>query len=229
MPVAEEKVYQWETGWKTRFLDDRVQLNGAAFYSKAEDQQLTFFIPSGAAGTATALLNAGQSRIRGWEMELQTVPVDGLDVRLTWGWTASDFVEFIDDTGTDIKDQNSLSIEPKRTYSAVATYTFPESSIGTFILTGSFAWRGAQSFILNRAQADLEDANSYGLFGARAQLMDAFGYEGISLTLSGQNVADRVYRTNGVTFPFPFGATWSGNTYGDPRHLLFEVSYEFGG
>ena len=45
--------------------------------------------------TSTVLANAGRSRIRGWEMELQTVPIDGLDVRLTYGWIDSDFVEFI--------------------------------------------------------------------------------------------------------------------------------------
>ena len=229
-PVAEEKVYQWEAGWKTRFFDDRVQFNGAGFYSKAKDQQLTFFVPSGGGGTATSLVNAGESRIRGWEMELQTVPVDGLDIRLTWGWTDSDFVEFIDNTGANVKDQNELSIEPKRTYSAVANYTFPECDMGTFIMTGTFVWRGEQSYILNRAQAALQDGHSYGLFGARLQLVDAFGWDGITFSLSGQNIADRVYRTNGVTFPFapPF-VQWAGNTYGDPRHALFEVSYEFGG
>jgi iron complex outermembrane receptor protein len=236
-PVAEEKVFQWEAGWKTRFLDDRVQFNGAGFYTKAKDQQLTFFAPSPGGGTATVLANAGQSRIRGWEMELQTVPIDGLDVRLTYGWVESDFVEFIaldTDPGSptfgtiaNIADQNALSIQPKRTYSAIATYTFPESSIGTLIVTGSFAWRGAQSFILNRRQADLQDENSYGLFGARIALEDAFGYDGVALTLTGTNIADRLYRTNGVTFPFG-PAEWAGNTYGDPRHLLLEVSYDWG-
>lgn len=237
-PVDEEKVYQWEAGWKTRFLDDRVQFNGAGFYSEARDQQATFFLVSGLT-TSTVLANAGKSRIRGWEMELQTVPLDGLDVRLTWGWIDSDYTEFIAfdaDPGSpgfgtvhDIKDQNSLSIEPKRTYSAVATYTFPESSLGTLILTGSFAWRGEQSFILNRRQAALEDQNSYGIFGGRIQLRDAFGCDGISLSLTGTNVADRIYRTNGITFPFGPGVEWSGNTYGDPRHVLFEISYDFGG
>jgi iron complex outermembrane receptor protein len=236
-PVDEEKVYQWEVGWKTHFFDSRVQLNGSAFYSEAKDQQLTFFVPTGGGGTATVIANAGKSRIRGWEMELQSVPIDGLELRLGWGWTNSDLIEFIAldldplsptfGTVADVADQNHLSIEPQRTYSAVATYTFPECAAGVFSVTGTFAWRGEQSFILNRRQADLQDQNSYGVFGARLLLADAFGWDGVSFSLTGLNLGDRVYRTNGVTFPFGAGVEWAGNTYGDPRHVLFELNYEY--
>ncbi len=231
-PFKEETVSQWETGMKTRWLDNRLQINWSGFYSEYDDQQIAIFTPS--SGTSTFILNAGKSRIRGYEIDVRAVPIDGLTLYLTHGFTRADFSEFIGVDPTNpgpgvqnLADQQDFATQPKRTYAGAATYTFPATDLGTLVVTGKFQRMDRLSFLTNKAQARAIKASHWTTYGARVALENALGHEGLTLALIGQNLTDRDYRTNGINFSSAlYGA---GHNYGDPRHLAFELSYEFGG
>lgn len=81
-PIVEpEKATAFELGAKARLLDDRLALNGAAFWEKIDDIQATLFDPSNTSSFSFVLQNAGSLKTRGFEADalLSITP----DFRLT--------------------------------------------------------------------------------------------------------------------------------------------------
>ncbi|WP_404476666.1 TonB-dependent receptor [Novosphingobium sp. BL-52-GroH] len=65
-PYGPENITAYEIGSKNRFLDDKLQLNLAAFYYDYTDQQVLQFV-----GSQTIIQNAGKSEYYGAEAEVQ--------------------------------------------------------------------------------------------------------------------------------------------------------------
>ena len=84
IPFAPEKITAYEVGFKSDFLNRRVRLNGAAFVNDYSGLQ----IPVSACPTApcAARLNAGDARVKGFELELTARPADGflIDAALSY-------------------------------------------------------------------------------------------------------------------------------------------------
>lgn len=77
----EEKATTWEAGIKSTLLDRHLQLNAALFSTKYRDIQLNIQI-----GTSPTIANAGDARIRGFELEMVAAPVDGLTINGAIGY-----------------------------------------------------------------------------------------------------------------------------------------------
>lgn len=77
-----ERVLTYEAGLKSQFLDDRVQLNVAAFYYDYKNLQLprfTLLPPPAPAGSGSNIIsNAAKSTIKGVEAALALAPLPGL-------------------------------------------------------------------------------------------------------------------------------------------------------
>lgn len=82
LPFDPEKVKTYEVGLKTEFLEHRVRVNLAGFSTDYDNMQLTVFEHLGAPVT----LNAGDSRIKGAELELVATPVPGLELSYSLGY-----------------------------------------------------------------------------------------------------------------------------------------------
>ncbi|TIX49273.1 TonB-dependent receptor [Alteraurantiacibacter aquimixticola] len=82
VPFGPEELVAYEVGLKTDLLDRRLRANLSAFLNKFTDIQTGVNIcPTGVPGTETpsaCRVNAGDADIRGFELELQAEPVDGL-------------------------------------------------------------------------------------------------------------------------------------------------------
>lgn len=65
-PVNPEFVDNYELGFKSFLMDQRVQFNAAVFHMKFEDQQLLATLPG---DISPALINAGRSEVTGLEIE----------------------------------------------------------------------------------------------------------------------------------------------------------------
>jgi iron complex outermembrane receptor protein len=227
-PFESEDLFSWEVGTKSRFFDNRLQANIAAYYNQFKDQQVTTFVPAG--GTTTVVQNAGRSRIRGYEIELQAAPLDGLLLMLSHAYTNFDYAEFLSfDIGTgtlvDVSDLRTRGHLPTRKYSGVAQYTFPAMSFGELRLTGTFVRESPKHWL----ETDFQDSNTisstYTKYDARIDLLDAFGQEGLRLSAIGKNITDRSYKCcQGIDFFF-----WQAGGFGAPVQYMFEVGYEFGG
>ncbi len=65
-PYVSDFLTNWEIGWKTTWMDNRVSFNGAVFLQEWEDFQFSILGANG----LTEIKNANQAEIRGLEMEL---------------------------------------------------------------------------------------------------------------------------------------------------------------
>jgi iron complex outermembrane receptor protein len=219
-PFKDETVYSWEAGFKSQFWDNRVQLNVAGYYNQYEDQQVTTFIPG--AGIATFIQNAGNSRIRGYEIDVLTQPIEGLRIYLTHGWVEVDYIEF---GNPDLKDIKAKGIHvPKRKYAGFVEYTFPTQAWGTLSVNGSFVREGPKEWLDNKVQNLTTRSNRYTRYDAQVRLDDVLGYQGLSLAVVGSNLTDKVYKCcQGIDF-----GLYQGGGFGDPREVWVEIGYEFG-
>jgi len=79
-PVRSEHSDAYELGIKSRFLDNRLQLNLTGFWTDYRDfqAQAAVIAPSGA--IELGLNNVGKLRTKGFELELSAVPVEGLRI-----------------------------------------------------------------------------------------------------------------------------------------------------
>jgi iron complex outermembrane receptor protein len=85
LPVAptfgEEEAETWEAGVKSTLIDRRLQLNLAAFTTKYEGIQLNF-----QEGVSPTVRNAGNARIKGFEVEALAAPTDNFTITASVGY-----------------------------------------------------------------------------------------------------------------------------------------------
>jgi iron complex outermembrane receptor protein len=141
-PVDPEFIDAYEVGMKSSFLDNRLQLNLAAFYYEYDDLQLTVY-----QGAASLTLNAASAEILGAEASLAAMVTDDLRVDLGVSVLDTEYTKFpnfalqrprVDEDGNPIGGNlpaeaadvsgNQLQRTPKLTASAGATYTFDVGS-----------------------------------------------------------------------------------------------------
>ncbi len=78
-PYGEELIDNFEAGFKTEWLDSRLQLNGNLYYQKLKGLQRQVIRPANnTTGQETFITNAANARSYGFELEMVAIPVDGL-------------------------------------------------------------------------------------------------------------------------------------------------------
>jgi iron complex outermembrane receptor protein len=127
-----ESAWSYEAGVKSQFLDNRLQLNVAAYHE--EIQHLQVFIQS---GTASTLDNVkGLTQVNGLETEITAVPVENLNLNATltlthatYGNYPSNDARFGGSTGSNFRGM-WLNQTPPYSLELGADYTF-HTSFGT--------------------------------------------------------------------------------------------------
>ncbi len=93
--VKPEKVNHYELGLKTQFLDRRLTLNLAGFWTEISDYQAT--VTNGQLGVLRGYLaNAGKVRTRGLEFDSAFRPTDRFSVYANGAYTDAKYVKFVD-------------------------------------------------------------------------------------------------------------------------------------
>ena len=73
-PYAADTLTNFEVGWKTAWLDRRIRANGAVFYERWKDMQLSVLGISG----ITSIVNAADARVKGVEGDVSWLVADDL-------------------------------------------------------------------------------------------------------------------------------------------------------
>ncbi|OHT20456.1 TonB-dependent receptor [Edaphosphingomonas haloaromaticamans] len=137
-PYKPEKVDSYEIGFKSRMLDNKLQLNVAGFWDEHKDIQLAVFSGSGAA--ASVVRNAGAARIRGIEIEAIARPADFLTFNTSFSILDAKYKSFIEDDANgvpqQVADNRAFPHTPKYTASIGADWRVVEGDWGKFNLIG---------------------------------------------------------------------------------------------
>ncbi|MBV8974979.1 MAG: TonB-dependent receptor, partial [Sinobacteraceae bacterium] len=81
-PYEPDYLKNYEIGWKTEWLDRRLRWNAALFWEDWKNFQFGFLVPP----SITAITNAGNARIKGWENDLIFQPTHKLMMSANFTW-----------------------------------------------------------------------------------------------------------------------------------------------
>lgn len=196
IPFDPEYSWNYEVGLKSSWLDKRLIVNLAAFYIQLKDQQVLQTIPPAAYITR----NAGESYSRGFEVELMTRPVNGLEFVAGFGYTDAKFEDYKDELAGEIYDDNRIYFVPEYTYNLAAQYRHTSGLFGRLELQGV----GKTYF----DAGNTEKEGAYQLVNARI----GYEWEHFDIYLWAKNLLDEEYISSAFDMG---GGNWLGHG-GDP-------------
>ncbi|MBS1597856.1 MAG: TonB-dependent receptor [Bacteroidetes bacterium] len=193
-----------EAGIKNTFLQNRVRLNVALFYSNITNAQVpTLVLPS----AITVTKNAGRLDSRGVELEFAAKLLKELEAEYNFGYTHATYQTLkLSQNGseTDLAGKRQI-FTPDVTSTLALQYSYPlgNKQQVKLVVRGEWIYLGAQYFDL----ANTIVQNPYSLFNTR------FGVatKHVDIMFWCRNIGDQKY----VAYAYDFGAVHLGN----PRTL----------
>ena len=137
--VEPEILWAYEIGFKTSWLDNSLQLNGAIFYYDWKDlQSFEVFVEPTDGCLQACLINIPEASLKGGELELQWAPAGGWLLMAGIGLTDGE----IDDAGNipGTKKGNELTNTPDLTFNGLLRKEIPMSG-GTLALQTSWRYK----------------------------------------------------------------------------------------
>ena len=116
-----EFTWNYELSLRSQWFDDRLTVNANAFYVDWTEQQVIVFGPSGSSNDFD-VVNAGESRLFGGEVEIRGRPAPGLDLFGSFGFSETEFLDF-EQQGEDLSG-NRFAFAPRFTASVGGSYFF---------------------------------------------------------------------------------------------------------
>lgn len=123
--VSQEQVDAVEIGSKNTFFERRMELNTAAFYYDYKDKQLFSNINDEFFGPLPALANIPNSKVKGAEVEISAIPLDGLNLAFAATYLKTEIDEFvgINQKGNTVDTSgNEFNYTPNWSYSLDVSY-----------------------------------------------------------------------------------------------------------
>lgn len=214
-----EQADVWELGLRSTLADGRVLFNATAFLTAYTDQQLVSFysIPGPTPSDPPIaqgfrIQNAGESEIRGVEVEFSWFVLDNWEIKGAYGMSDAEFTELDSAlvTGSTPEADELLTPPhvPKHTFNVASDLTFADVFGGRLDLHVDYVQRSKTYFDIGNSERIAQD--SFGLVNARAAWTTRD--ETLEVALWGRNLADKEYRTMGFDV-IGLAAAF----YGDPR------------
>jgi iron complex outermembrane recepter protein len=156
-PYSADTLTNFELGWKTTWLDGRLRTNGAVFYERWKDMQLSVTGQSG----ITSIVNAADAEVKGIEGDLSFLVFDNLtlsssatyvDAKTTQNFCPLDPVtEEVTHNCSDptAPSGTQLPVTPKIKSNATARYKFSVGEYQSFVQGGVFH-QGSSTSQLNQ-------------------------------------------------------------------------------
>ena len=183
-----EYTWNYETGIKSTWLNDKLMANLSVFYISIDDKQVSELHPTIAMTTIT---NAAKAHSQGLELQVKAMPFKGFELSAGFGCNEAKFDRFMatvwNDEGTALmkKDykNNYLPYASKYTYNASAQYRGMNGFFARADLLGSGSFYGDAA---NKAEQ-----KAY----VTVNLRLGYEWENFDLSLWVENVFDEQYCT----------------------------------
>lgn len=208
-PYNPETLDNFELGFKSQFLDNRVRLNGALYLMKYSDMQQDLDVP--APGTSTGrenrTINASEAELKGFELDLTAQITENFTLSGNVGYLDAKYKNFVGDiysTGNPV-DATFLKIRraPRWTWDLRAAYE-REVGPGTLMLNAELHHIGGH---------EITFLNNPNLRNGSQNMLDAsisYKIDNTMISVFGKNMLDE----NGWTIGYDVQNVWS---YAAPR------------
>lgn len=235
-----EKTTEFEAGIKSdwELWNRPIRTNFDVFYGMSKDQQKVQNTNYDDGGSAIGVFNAGATNYYGLDFETKYVPVENLELNLSWTHLEAQYVSFQFPalggpvrTLTPGRDLSGLhpAQTPKDTVNFGLTYTWPlASSSGKLSTTFTTSYT---------SEVNYHDIANYGTFGPTWDMSKAYSVSNFSTAWKGimgsnfdatfwvRNLFDKHYVVYTGAQQTVFG--YATAQYGDPRTMGLRVRYNF--
>lgn len=215
--------WNYEAGVKTRWLDDRLMVNGAIFYTDTENYQV--YRISGFDPSQAFIVNADRVQSFGAELDLMTQPCANLDISAAFGLTETEFESFTERTTimtpggplttTTTFDGKDVNFVPEFTANFAAQFRFPCNTYARI------EYQAVGSYYLDEGNSVKQ--GTYGLVNARV----GFQHEHFEIYAFGRNLFDKHYVNNALDLRNAFQPDLLIRQPGDPRTFGVALSANF--
>jgi iron complex outermembrane receptor protein len=187
-PFDPEFAASYELGFKYDTADRRLRLNGAAYYTDYTDLQVQVLV-----GVQPLTANAGDAEVKGFELELQAVPIENLQLNAGVGYTDAKYTS-LDPTvlATGVTLDSEFAQVPEWTANFDIAYTF-DTGVGKIMPRVGVTYRSEAWMNAINTPSLRQDA--YALVNASVAWQSVDGRW--RLTLFGQNLGDESYVNGG--------------------------------
>ena len=212
----EENLTAYEIGFKSQLADQRLQLNGAAFFYDFDDLQFYGPLFDSPFGPLFGIANAGDAEVVGAELELTWLAADGLNIQAGIGLLDTEITSSV---LPGVRQGSGLPNAPELNFNTIFDYRWNlgGSLVGELLFAAAYKDDVVYD-IVREPPETVEDG--YWLVNARAGISAADGRW--SAYLWGENLSDERYRTQVITTSVGFAESWgSPATYG----IGFEMNW----
>ena len=217
--VKPEKLMAYEVGIKSEWFDRTLRANAAAFYYDYTDLQV-FGLAPGAVPTQT-LFNANEAEIKGFEFDVTSIPVTGLQLTFAGTYLDAEYTDFVTPIGQNFSG-NTMVASPEWSLVARGRYeTGPIWNDLKLVASADASYTGDQYFDTeNTARLGQE---AYWIANARLALTPESDRWEVSAFV--KNLTDEEYTVDAYDVS-DFG--FDELVYGDPRTYGISLTYRFG-
>ncbi len=208
-----EFAWNYEFGLRSRFFDNRAQVNATLYQMDYSNLQVTTII-----GTSRVTDNAADARIRGLEVETQFLPAEGLTTAMSYAYTDAKYLDYVDGSGRDLSGNKFPGVS-RHVINFRTDYSFAVGG-GDLTLSGGLTYRSKRpNDSVNSPQVTV---------GALTTFDGSIAYEkgSVELRLWARNLTNKRYivTANDVTAFFYLSPTTANDTtssflvnYSQPR------------
>jgi iron complex outermembrane recepter protein len=162
-PFDPEKVDTIEAGIKADLLDRHLRINLAGFYTNYRDMQVAQIYFDAATNTqGNRILNAGKAEIKGFELEVTAVPVEGMTLRSSLAYLDAKYKEFLfaDPLSGQTLDLQGFRLQnaPKWNATFGANFVLPLGNGASLVSDLSYAYTSSKFYtaILNTPRSKIQ-------------------------------------------------------------------------
>ncbi|MGI9343134.1 MAG: TonB-dependent receptor [Gammaproteobacteria bacterium] len=227
IPYDDETLHSFETGFKSTWAGGTTRFNGTFFYYDYKDYQAFLF-----SGVSGIVINA-DAETYGFEFEVQSSPIDGLDLLLSAGWFDSTVenvplrAEIPSDGGAPCTSASPVICRdvkpvyaPETQIAGLARYEWGVGR-GMMNIQGDFTWSDEAFYNLRNFDADKFD--SYTLVNA------IIGWtspeEAWNVSLAGRNLTDEFAGIQGFDLATLCGC--NEVSFRQPRRVELGIQFSF--
>ena len=238
-PFDPEQQTTWEIGAKMSSADGKVQLNTAAFYNEIEDMQVNQF--TGLPGVSV-IRNAGQATTQGVEIEGIWLPIESLQLQLSYGYLDAEWDEFMEAPATgqpisNVADNRSFPHAPEHTLNLTVDARLAQTAWGELRALADYSYTSSfypyayqlDTVDTRRATAGNTKVDDYGLLNLRLALKEIpVGDNGTAeFSLWTRNVTDEDQPVNFIDFGPGFFSDYTLAYFLEPRTYGASFTYHW--
>ncbi|MCG8403343.1 MAG: TonB-dependent receptor, partial [Firmicutes bacterium] len=215
LPYDEEVLLAYEAGYKTSFHDGRTRFNANVFYYDYSDYQAFLFV-----GVGGVVINADADNY-GVEFEVQTNPMEGLDIMFSASWFDATVKDVLLRNGSPLPARDvDPTYAPEKQATGLIRYEWPAIG-GMMAVQADVSY--SDEYYYNLRNFDADKFDSYVMTNARISWVNAD--ENWELALIGRNITDERAGVQGFDLATLCGC--NEVSYRAPRFYGVSAKYEF--